>query len=950
PETAMMMVAAAVETEAGIVGGKGLDWDRPELLLEVGMSADQFAYPYAGLEEGEIDQGQHDHRRDTLYVTSACMLTSRALVERVGLWDGGYFAFGEDLDLCVRARIAGFRVLVQPAAHFRHAVALANGLRDCPAASDIRFYTRRNRPRTIAKNAAAYRLPFILLAYSLLATAEMVFLASFRRFDELASYPRAFISFLGALPDIVRRRRAVQKRRAAPDRRLRRLMVKDLHRARVFLERRARDWERGTLALGKRTFAHLAPRAIKASMSAWIRKPSTLAFGILTFAFVYATRSTLTGAPIASGSIWPFPESTGRLLKAYAESWRNVGLGTESAAPVALPLMWVVSFASLGKALLAQKLLIIALSLAGAVGMNRLVSRRATSLQARVVAVVVYALGPLVQVIFEQADLAALALFATAPFALEVGLRMMGTVPSQEGERPATGLGVYTMSRDLMRLSLITALGVAFAPSGFVALLALWVVVVVHSLIGAWDKRETLRRGLWVLACLPITLLLMMPWSLEAFRPTGAILGPLFSSSYDDLWSKFDLRAFVFLDPAHPWTAVMMIAGITVGALVVSGRVRRRESRLLTVVWLVFVIMGTASARGFLPSLVVSPTLWLVIPLVAISLIAAHLVAGTQDELPRHAVGWRHLAAGIFGFAMLGGVVLGWVPELSHWDRPTDTLASRTKPGSVADSISSYLLTKSKDVGDFRVLWLGRTWFDPILSGTRPEATVPYFLTDPGGLTMLDVMPPPTTAGEKELDNTVASLVDLRLHLAGHLLAPANIRYLIVDPKDEQSMTSLRRQRDIALEQQQSDVAIFVNLQWLPRAVLAPEGIEGALGSKADPKQLMTAKWSGGEIIPRSSASSFAGSIPKKHSSHLLLSENFNTGWEAQLGGRPLEHVRSFGWSNRFVIPTRASGSVTVAFGNRWVRALWLVLQALIMIVAIAMARSARTDVKGWLR
>ena len=54
-EALSMLVETASTTGAGVVGGKGLDWERPEVLVEVGMSADQFCIPYSGLEEGEID-------------------------------------------------------------------------------------------------------------------------------------------------------------------------------------------------------------------------------------------------------------------------------------------------------------------------------------------------------------------------------------------------------------------------------------------------------------------------------------------------------------------------------------------------------------------------------------------------------------------------------------------------------------------------------------------------------------------------------------------------------------------------------------------------------------------------------------------------------------------------------------------------------------------------------
>ncbi|MGH9268537.1 MAG: glycosyltransferase family 2 protein, partial [Acidimicrobiales bacterium] len=188
PECVGRLVDAALETGAGVVGGKGVDWNDPEILVEVGMAADQFCYPFSGLETGEIDQGQHDRRREALFVTSACMLVSREMEERCGSWDGAYFAFGEDLDLCLRGQLAGFRVVVSPGARFRHAAAMASQARDSEAARRIRFYTRRNRLRTIAKTTAAYRVWAVLFLNALLVLGEVVLLAGLRRFEEIPAY------------------------------------------------------------------------------------------------------------------------------------------------------------------------------------------------------------------------------------------------------------------------------------------------------------------------------------------------------------------------------------------------------------------------------------------------------------------------------------------------------------------------------------------------------------------------------------------------------------------------------------------------------------------------------------------------------------------------------------------------------------------------------------------
>jgi GT2 family glycosyltransferase len=58
--------------------------------------------------------------RETDYVSGACMLFSRELIEGVGLLDEKLFAYFEDVDFCLRARNAGFRLLCVPAASAIH--------------------------------------------------------------------------------------------------------------------------------------------------------------------------------------------------------------------------------------------------------------------------------------------------------------------------------------------------------------------------------------------------------------------------------------------------------------------------------------------------------------------------------------------------------------------------------------------------------------------------------------------------------------------------------------------------------------------------------------------------------------------------------------------------------------------------------------------------------------
>jgi GT2 family glycosyltransferase len=946
PDAISMLVETATATGAGIVGGKGLDWDRPEVLVEVGMSADQFCIPYSGLEEGEIDQGQHEQTLETLFVTNACMLVSRQMAERCGLWDGAYFAFGEDLDLCLRARIAGFRVMVEPGARFRHAGALSNGQRRLTGRVPSRGHlARRNQLRTIAKNTGGPRMVLALALCVLLGTARMLALLVVRRGDEVIDYPRAFVDFARSFPNVMVRRRAVQKRRAVPDRQLRRLMIKDSQRFRLQLERRLRRWERGTMAAGARTMSNLSFSALKQRYAAWIRQPLTLAMVLVVFIGIIAMRGILFGEALAGGTIWPFPAATGRLIGDYLSGWREVSLGTESAAPPAYPILWVVSLLGFGRPVFTQKLLILILLGLGLVGMNRLVRSSAATRAAGVVAVGVYALNPVTHAILSGGDLGALVMYAGLPYILKLGLKTLAFGAEAAGRaeiRAPVPAGSDALLTACGRLALLLVPVFALAPSAVLAILVMFAALCVAGVVAAGSSGVSLVRARFVMLAIPLAAAVLIPWTFEGLRPSGPILGPLFSGRggwLRPVWEGYATQQMFLLNLGSRMGA-LVTAAVVLGALTLVGPARRHEARLITVCLTVFAILGGLMAKGLVPPFVASPQMWLTVPLALVTLLAGHLTVGVSEELPKHAFGWRHkIAIPALGLTLAVGLLIGWVPQLADWERPRASFAGGT--GEQATSIHSFLQATAAEVGEFRVLWLGERWVDPVRAGLRPTQGTGYFLTNSQGLTMLDAVQPPPAQGENLMGNVITAMMGRRLHLAGHLLAPANVRFIVADPEDRTTVDALGRQRDIALEQQQGGVAVFRNLQWLPRASLAPATLTRDAITDGNASSLMLVDWTGGRRIPTRSPSRFTGDLPRTSHSEVLLGDNFNRGWRASVGDTRLEHGEAFGWANRFELSPSASGEVRVYFAQNWIRFLWLLLQVIVLLAVLAMAGSA---------
>lgn len=63
---------------------------------------------------------RYEHRRPVSSLSAACLLLRRAAVDQVGGLDERFFLYAEDVDLCLRLRRAGWRLLYVPAAEVRH--------------------------------------------------------------------------------------------------------------------------------------------------------------------------------------------------------------------------------------------------------------------------------------------------------------------------------------------------------------------------------------------------------------------------------------------------------------------------------------------------------------------------------------------------------------------------------------------------------------------------------------------------------------------------------------------------------------------------------------------------------------------------------------------------------------------------------------------------------------
>jgi len=105
-----LLAAVEIAPSVAIAGPKVVDADDRALIRSYGESLSALGATVP-LVEDELDQAQHDQDGDVLGVTSSGMLVQRAVWQRLGGFDRGLPSVDAGLDLSIRARLAGFRVI-----------------------------------------------------------------------------------------------------------------------------------------------------------------------------------------------------------------------------------------------------------------------------------------------------------------------------------------------------------------------------------------------------------------------------------------------------------------------------------------------------------------------------------------------------------------------------------------------------------------------------------------------------------------------------------------------------------------------------------------------------------------------------------------------------------------------------------------------------------------------
>ena len=100
-----------------------LDKDKFEYAGASGGFMDRFGYPFCRgrlFDVVETDHGQYDDHTDLLWATGAALLVRARIYNKVGGLDGRFFAHNEEIDMCWRIRLQGYRICCLPESRIYH--------------------------------------------------------------------------------------------------------------------------------------------------------------------------------------------------------------------------------------------------------------------------------------------------------------------------------------------------------------------------------------------------------------------------------------------------------------------------------------------------------------------------------------------------------------------------------------------------------------------------------------------------------------------------------------------------------------------------------------------------------------------------------------------------------------------------------------------------------------
>ncbi|MEX2325030.1 MAG: glycosyltransferase family 2 protein [Nitriliruptoraceae bacterium] len=909
PDALTQLIGAlSQDPRLAAVGPKLRDWSDGERLQSVGWTIDITGRADSGVEPGELDQGQRDEQRRTLYVSTAGMLIRRDVIDELGGFDHRFHVFRDDLDLCWRAWLAGYEVEVVPNALGAHVAAAAEYVRlGQTRYLGPRYFAERNTLAALLKNYGPARLPFVVVLYLLVGVAKVAGFLLTRRLSDAWQTVRAWGWNLLHLRETLRLRRRTQMLRRRTDSELKPLFGRLTWRVRAYAEAIVHWIAGGDVApapIDIQPEADEEPRRGNTLVRMIRTRPVSVAGTVLLLAIIGGAWHLWLPGQIRGGQLAAWPSSPLAFLGDYVAGWHAAGaFGTSTDPSPAQALLGILHFAVGGSEYLAPRVLLFGSIAAAWVFALRAAQTLSARRIPRVVAATAYVLSPPSLAALMTGQVSALILLAVIPGLVAVGVVLADrTVSASRAWRAVSGA------------VLLGAVGVAFEPllmpvlviTGFVVLL----VIFGSELPVTWKRLLTAR--FLVAALGPFVLLL--PWSLSLVDPSGPLLAGGGLAAGGKLWRWIALSPSIVEFPGLVAGSGFVLAGFL--GLVLGFK---RHSALVAVLWAVAFaggmfgwLLGRAGEFAW-------PGTPLLVTAAAFAALYALAFESAEAQLAKFGFGWRQVSAVVTAAAVSVSLAAGVVGLARS---PLDAYALDDP------ALPAFIDAAAQAGADFRVLVLADSGDDiawDVITGHGP-------LMSSTGLA--------TSAAYEVVDSIVDDVLSRRDPMAASRLGLLSVRYVVVPSGGTSPALDAALRGQFELEPRPvGSGRVYSVVGWLPRSAVV------STTDPWDPWRLQASDDVEVAALDVVGAGVFAGVTDV--AGPVLLAEADDGQWRATVSGRPLTQTETPTGMVAFE-PVEANTRIEIVHQGGAARSFAVNGQVLALLLVISLAlrppRFARRD------
>ncbi|WP_408065778.1 glycosyltransferase [Zhihengliuella flava] len=957
-----LLRAVEASPSVAIAGCKQLDADRPRHLLDVGLSMSRAGERLTMIEADELDQGQHDRRSDSFAVNSAGLLIRRDVFEALGGFDEALPGVGDDLDLCWRARLAGHRVVIVPAARMYHAPDAVKHFSGPMAARRSQVYLR-------LKHAPLLAVPFITLFAVLGGLGR--FIAGLISKDPGHGAGQLIASLAAVLRPVslIKSRRQAASTRKQRRGAVRALMTnpREVREHRRHLTARVEDEPVGvgshSLAQTEASnpsgddrddFAELATtNRLSSAVGAIVAVLLTAGLSLL------GLRHLIGAQALTGGALLPISDRAGTLWANATEWWQATGSGVAGAPDPFDRLLWLLGLTAAGAPNVAVVVLFFAAMPLAAFFAWLTLGAVTGSRGIRLLGAVLYGLAPSLQVALGQGRLSAVVVHLLLPLAALGIIRSIGGAP-RRGQATLNHDDAAATARPGVAgtPSWTAAAGAALALAGLVsaAPALLWPAVAVIIIVALAAGRRA--KALWWVPLPAIGV--VAPLAVTATEDLRVLFAdPSVPRAFDaaPLWQQA-LGFPVTLDTANglpwltdvapgvPWLAIAaVLVALPVLLCAVFGSVAAdragwtaRGALAAAVVLLAASAGAQLVATGVDGAQTVTPFTGTFTSAVVLALlVAAAAGAGnlrfTSGQIESLGSASRARRLGVSAVAVLAGIAVvvagaGWLVASGPYGAESQVQATiaRSLPATAADrGVSPHetrtLVMTRRDGGSVEA---------SLVSGSGSTLDSVSAVAEAGALYG------PLFAAERRQDDdattalraTVASIVSGQALDPRRDLAILGVDFVVLTNTDSSGdyTASLIDVVPSLAEIGRTDAG------WLWR--VEPAGAEEESGNFTSRVRVVDAQVNQEYLLDSNRARVTEQDVPAGDDGRrLVLAERADAGWQASFNGRPLR-ATTLEWAQAFELPAEA-GTVTVSYHNPWALPIGIVQAVLAVIVIL---------------